>query len=161
MASPNQQPSTGGTVTVACKYPSGVVLRGFRKTPKREQTPSGSREFDQFDPTGDVVAIAGPQGVPFGQVKLGQIVTPEGFAITTGVSKELWDLWFEQNRDSDLVKNHLIFARADSASVEAWAREHAKAPTGIEPIDPDNPAARTGMRVEKDKEAMKSAKAAA
>ena len=164
MAPPNQpqaQPArSGGTVTVACKYPAGLMLRLFEKKEKREASPNGFREFEQFeailDPATEMpvtVAIKGPGGVPFGQgPALGVIVTQDGFALTQGVSEEFWERWLEQNKASDIVRNKVIYARKND--VEGWAREHAQVRTGVEPIDPDHPEKMMPglgtMRVQKD-----------
>lgn len=153
-----QQPSaparTGETVTVACKLPSGLVMRMFRRSPRREPVPNGSnayKEYEQYepDPTVPSVRIAGPGGVQFGQPRVGVVVGHDGYALTPGVPKDLWEAWRAQNADLDLVTNNLIFARAND--VEALAREHAGTRTGLEPVDPDQPGKRVGTRaIQKD-----------
>lgn len=146
MAAQEHQARGGGTVTVACKYPPGLILRMMKQVDKRETSPMGTREFKQWEPAPEIepIVIAGPGGVPFGLgVRLGgPIITADGFALTSGVPKDFWDEWARQNEDSELIKNKLLFARA--TDVESVARENGKAVTGLEPTDPDNPSKRIG-----------------
>lgn len=46
-----------------------------------------------------------------------------GFGLTHGVDKSIWDAWLEKNKGRDIVKNGLIFAHEKAKSVEAESKE--------------------------------------
>ncbi len=102
------------TVTVACKLPHGLHLdlpqRGDR--PHKRVTVKGCNARDS---------------VAF------------GYGITEGVPKDHWDEWLSMHKDMVMVKNQLIFAHVQSASVTDMAKENAKRKTGLEGIDPEKP----------------------
>ena len=52
-------------------------------------------------------------------------------------AKDLWEKWLSQNKDSMIVKNGLIFAHSDQASVEAEGREKEACKSGLERLDPN------------------------
>lgn len=60
-----------------------------------------------------------------------------GYGLTPGVPRDFWEKWLEDNRDSALVKNHLIFAQPNEASARDAARERAGLRSGLEPMDPE------------------------
>ena len=70
---------------------------------------------------------AGPRGLMVG-----------GFVLTSGVPKDLWDLWLNQNKDSDIVKNGLIFAHVKDIDTQANAKDHGAIRSGVERLDPNN-----------------------
>lgn len=126
-------------VSVACKLPSGFILREFHPNQETEQVlGGGTRDVTVYRATGDQVVIKGagwrPGDTP--PILIG------GYRITPNVPKRLWDNWYAANKDSDLVKNHIVYARSQQSDAEAWSREHEKAPTGLEGIDPENPGKR-------------------
>jgi hypothetical protein len=61
-----------------------------------------------------------------------------GFALTPGVDKAFFDLWLDQNKTADMVKNGLLFAHSETRSVEAQARDHEAIKSGLERLDPAN-----------------------
>ena len=67
---------------------------------------------------------------------------PGGYALTYGVRKDLWDQWYEQNKTSKLVKQRVVFASPSLQAATAEARENRSVKSGMEPVDPDNPAQR-------------------
>jgi hypothetical protein len=147
MAEAQQQRATGATVTVACKYPPGVILRIHKAVEKTEPVMGGGfRKYTQYDPIHDLepVEIKGPTGFAFGiGARPGApVVTPDGFALTPGVPKDFWDKWLEQNPDNELVKRGLLGAR--DRDIEGWASERKAVSTGLEPTDQDNPSKRLG-----------------
>jgi hypothetical protein len=121
-----------GFVTVACKIPNGLELRVMAPKEEHEQVMGGgSRLVTKYYQTGESVAIKGCDarfGVP--------IITHGGYALTTGVDKDFWDAWLEQNKETALVKNNLIFAMAREDSAVSKSREMAEIKSGMEPIDP-------------------------
>lgn len=126
-------------VSVACKLPNGFVMRGFLKTREVELVlGGGSRDVDVHRPTGEETTIGGT-AARFG---VAPPILVNGYRITRNVPKALWDNWYEANRNSDLVKNHIVYAAEAHDDAKAWSREHESVLTGLEGIDPDEPGKR-------------------
>ena len=143
--------TTGATVTVACKLPHGLILRIFEMEEYQEPMRDGSwktmeraREIPdkRFVVRGTWVGSAG-QAYARGNSAVAELL-PGGYAITHGCPKELWDIWHKQNKESMLVKNRVIFAHPDHASVTQSAQSNRDVTSGMEPIHPDNPGERLG-----------------
>ncbi|MCC8963766.1 hypothetical protein H8A95_15960 [Bradyrhizobium sp. Pear76] len=121
------------TVTVACKLPHGIRIRGYEKRGEREQVLGGGvREFDVWRPVGPYIRIKGPV-VPAQFQALVEVVG--GYAITSGVPAEVFEQFMEHNEDSDFVKNNMIYGHEHRGRVISWAREHERQKTGVEPLD--------------------------
>lgn len=130
----------GAKVTVACKLPHGIILRGFLEREERELVMGGGvRETKVFRPTGERQVVHGSV-LPFGAVPPYPIVG--GYALTENVSKDLWDSWVAVNKDAEIVKRRLIFAYENPNKASDEARSNVKELSGFEPIDPDNPGKR-------------------
>jgi hypothetical protein len=126
----------GAKVTVACKLPFGLIIRGFREVKEQEAVLGGGvRDVVVHRPTGDAVRIRGTAAM-YGQRPP---LTIGGYAFTYNVSKDLWDQWYKANRDSDLVKRDIVYASETQEAAEGWARDHAGVVTNQEGIDPDHP----------------------
>jgi hypothetical protein len=124
--------TSGETVTVACKIPNGLILRVFRMIENMEPVLGGGhRAAKVAEQIGAPVAIHGSR-VAVGEVPKCKIVA--GYALTPGVSKEFFELWLEQNADSELVSNNLVFAHESLDSAEDEARDYAKQRSGLEPL---------------------------
>ena len=67
-----------------------------------------------------------------------------GFAITEGCPKDIWEGWLEQNKDSLLIKNGVLFAYKDRNSVMTEVKKRAEVLSGLEPLDKKNPGAKLG-----------------
>lgn len=123
---------SGETVTVACKLPSGLVLRGFRKTIDQELVLGGGlRDVTKYVEDGRREVIYGnarPKGGSFRT----RVVC--GYALTQGISKTLWDEWLEANAEMPAVKNRLVFAFPNVDMAADAAREHRKTRSGLEPL---------------------------
>lgn len=159
MSTKNTGARSSKTVTVACKVPGGLILRGFRMEDRQEPVMGGGmRSFKIAVETGERVIINGPVaergkmplarndlGMP--DERMGMVRVEYGFALTHGIDAEFFAEWLEQNRTLEAVKNGLIFAHAQQASVVAKARDGENIRSGLEPIDPENPG-RTGLKVE-------------
>lgn len=138
---PGPRSDAGAKVCVACKLPSGIVIRGYAKRTEVEAVMGGgTREFDIFRWNGAEQRING-YAVAHGVAP--QFLTAGGYALTPNVDKDLFDSWWEANRESEIVKRGLIFAmdRPEAAQSEALNRRSEL--SGFEPIDPANP----GMKV--------------
>ena len=83
---------------------------------------------------GDGIEINGP-AVPFG--KAPSFVVAGGYALTPNVPADFYAEWFKQNRESDLVKNNIVYALERSADVATKAREQKEVVSGLEPLTPD------------------------
>lgn len=135
------------TVTVALKHPHGVVLRAFKMVDTTELTLQGSRPIKEGRSYGQPFTTRGNASFMHVLPNLReQLDQSGGYALTDGCPKDLWDNWLDNNVDSDLVRNGLIFAGEDRASVVAECQKRANLQSGLEPIDPANPNAKSGMR---------------
>jgi hypothetical protein len=137
---PPEASRSGAKVTVACKLPAGLVIRAHKLCRESEAVMGGgTRDYDVYRWSGeekDEAHIFG-NATPFGKAPKCLIIG--GYALTPNVDKDIWDNWFEANRNGAMVKNGLIFAyeKPDHAQAEALNRENVL--SGMEPIDPDNP----------------------
>lgn len=129
------------TVTIACKLPNGLILHIDDMVDTAEATPNGiittkravARE-QKYTLNGfaiDIDLLKKNNG-------LDKIVT-SGYALTSGIPRDFWEAWLHQNKDSLLVKNHIVFAASNETEVRAVVREHKNTRSGLEPINPDNP----------------------
>jgi len=150
--------TTGSTVTIACKLPHGIILRVFEWETVTELLRDGSvRDVKRARPLESLqITVRGTWVASGGQAyNPGSAMTrellPGGYALTHGVPRETWERWCEQNKSSYLVENKIIFAYPTGDSgLEPEARANSGVMSGMEPVDPKNPAARlpggTGSR---------------
>jgi hypothetical protein len=140
---------TGQTVCVACKLPGGVLLRVFepytRMDPQQDGTAKPVKEWRaipdlKFSVKGPWVASAGQAFMPQNSA-VAQLL-PGGFAITYGVPKDLWDRWLDQNKETNLVRKGIIFAAPSMMAATEEAKKARDVKSGLEPVDPNNPATR-------------------
>jgi hypothetical protein len=124
-----------GTVSVACKLPSGIILRGFNKVSQQVPVlgmPDKMESRDHFVPNGKQAVIKGnafsPMTGPRGHMS-------GGYALTHGVDADLWASWLQANADSDYVKNNLVFAHAKRDDAVAEAKKMRTVKSGMEPLD--------------------------
>lgn len=126
---------TGETVTVACKMPHGIVIRGFRRSTRSVPVLGGGmRDETYFQPDGREVTILG-NARPIGGDYRTRVVA--GYALTQGVPKDLWDQWREANAAMPAVTNGLILAFPTTNEAAAEARKNVKVRSGLEPLDPN------------------------
>lgn len=130
------------TVTVLLKHPNGLILNLYDMV-------------DDTSPRGPA-AMSGPLKIarkrmgPGTEVRLngcaegrGSDPRPNhlivgGYGVTPNVSKDFWDKWYEDNKDSDLVRNKIIWAMDNHNDATSWAKEHEGVKSGFEPLDPNN-----------------------
>lgn len=139
-SAPPAQPRSAGTVTVACKFPSGLALQLGKKEVWIEETPGGPRERVRFNRVGRLYDVRGP-AYPVGTPPVGFHSSPQivgGYALTPGIPADFWDEWLAQNAQNSLVVNKTIFAHSRQDHVIGQAREQAGIRTGFEPLTPDN-----------------------
>lgn len=126
------------TVTVACKFPCGVVLQLDYETPFYEETRDGRIKRIRYDKRGPTYTVRGP-AEPNGQTPKGyrRPITEGGFALTHNIPRDFWDEWFRQNKDTKLVTSGLIFACPKPDDTHGLARDGEHLRSGLEPINPD------------------------
>lgn len=129
--------TSGATVTVGCKLPLGLYLQLQRKRMEREETPGGYKERVYFDKYGQRYHINGP-AIPSGSPPAGYRVPTivGGSALTSGIPKDFWEEWLEQNKDAPYVQSGMIFAAEKRSDVAAEAREKVDIKSGFEPLNP-------------------------
>lgn len=125
-----------GTVTVACKLPNGLHLRLFNMETYNEPVMGGgTREAKRAVQNGGRVTLNGFSH-RFDKAPEWGIVG--GYGITHGVDADFFKEWVAQNADSNLVKNKIVFAHGQEASIKSMAVEHKAVKSGMERLDPDN-----------------------
>ena len=121
-----------GTITVGCKLPNGPILRIFEMVDQREPVlGGGSRIQPVSQAVGPQVQLQG-FGVPWGARPNYDIIGD--FALTKNVDAAFFRQWLIQNRDSDLVKNKLIFCHKSHNDAQAIARDNEHLRSGLEPL---------------------------
>lgn len=144
------RPATGtDTVTVACKISNGLVLRLYEMAEVGEAVfGGGERTIKKAFQVGEDVVLRGC-ALEQDSLRAGRMPGyPHvgGYALTSGVSREFWEKWLEQNKDLPAVKNHLVFADENLNNATDMAREREEVQSGYEGIDPADPSKRTGIR---------------
>lgn len=145
---PSAPHKTGETVTVACKLPSGLILRIFEEQVVWEpQRDGGSKKITQFLPIPDMQFVIkgtwlASGGQAFHRQGIARELLPGGYALTSGCPKEIWDRWYEANKNGHLVRNGLIFAHKITSTAREKATELSATKTGMEPVDPTKPSDR-------------------
>lgn len=141
--------TTGATVTVACKLPSGLILRCFSEEMIEEPQQGGgtkpvrrSRPIPgkQFILRGTWTGSAG-QAYAKNNPAVAELL-PGGYCLTHGVPKEVWDHWYAQNKDTQLVQKRVVFAVPSLTGATEEAKKGRDVKSGLEPLDADKPASR-------------------
>lgn len=122
-------------VTVGCKMPNGLILRIFTMAEKNEQVMGGgSRKIKEaVEVPGKRVVL---NGFSHPQNAAPRARIAGGFALTMGVDKEFWDTWLAQNKDTDIVRNGLVFAHEKVENTTAEAKDKQTLRSGLERLDP-------------------------
>jgi len=137
-----------GTVTVACKLPSGLVLQLFRMEDHDEPLMSGG-----FRTVQRAVPLNGKQVKLNGSArrhnKDADHTIVAGAGLTYNVDADFFAEWQKQNAGAPYASQ--VYASVKSGDPEAWAKEHRAMLTGFERHNPDKPTAefatiKTGTR---------------
>lgn len=133
---------SGETVTVACKVPNGMRLRLFGHRIVRVPVLGGGvAEEKQAYQIGESIVVNGPKWPVNQPMPDFRIVGNAG--ITSGVPKEFWDKWVEQNEEHDAYLNRMIFAMPTEDAAVGRAKEEVATRSGAEPMlqdkDPRRP----------------------
>lgn len=151
VAEKNDTSSAGAKVTVACKLPGGLELRVFKMVESSELVMGGGSR------TTRVAQLAGRVFINGVAKKVEQshgCMVVGGYALTPGVDKAFWDQWLEDNKDSLMVRNNLVFANESHAKLEGMAKERALVRSNLEPMaadpktDPRAPRPVAGLTIE-------------
>lgn len=127
--------SAGAKVTVACNIPNGIRIRAYRMVPDREPVLGGGvRDTTRAEPVSESILI---RGTAHEIDKAPRAPIVAGYALTSGVDKDIWNNWYEANKDSHLVKNRCVFAYEDRDDTVAAAKENEGTKSGLEPFNPD------------------------
>lgn len=137
----------GAAVDVCCKLPNGLHLAVFRMEDHVEPVMGGGvRTVQRAVPEGRVTVRGTGR-------RLDDPRIVGGYAVTRGVDADLWARWMAQNKDSDIVRNGLIFADEKPAMATGKAKEQADIRSGLEPLDPDRLPPEFAGKIEKAKAA--------
>lgn len=130
-----------GFVTVACKLPMGFYLAIYDMVDFDETTPSGFRTVkkavkrmlpgcEQHDGRYYINGTNTVQDDYEGR----SVVF--GYALTRKVPCEVWNKWEIDNKDSDMLKNRIVFAYPDDGKTMDRAKEEqkSKVKSGFEPL---------------------------
>lgn len=145
------RPATGtDTVTVACKIANGLILEVSEMVdwPEPNGFGGGTRTTKKAVRIGEQIVIRG-NAIDIVNLRSGadsEFPRVGGYALTSGVPRDFWELWLEQHKDAPYVKNGLVFAHTSIDGTSGEAREKKAVESGFEGIDPDNPQKKTGIR---------------
>lgn len=128
--------TTGPTVTVGLKLPNGFILR----LQVCEEVPYSSRDGEiryrkEWHPDhSQKTWVLKGNAVAIGEQPKCLVV--KGFAMTSGIPKDFWELWLEQNPELELVKQGLILAHDDPDDARDEAKERGgEIRSGLEPLN--------------------------
>ena len=134
MARQDKTTNSGETVTVACKLPHGLVLRCFDMVPTREPIMGGG--FREVKMAQELPQTYTLKGNAHPQNMAPKAPIAGGYALTFGIPKDFLDRWLEENKQSDVILNGLIFAHTKSEMVQDQAEDQADVKSGLERLDP-------------------------
>lgn len=130
---------------VALKMPHGLELCTYVMRNVREVTLGGHRDVEMAAPSGMKSVVLNGYASPWGMAPRCEVI--DGFAITRNVPAKVFNKWWEDNQDSDVITLGLIFADKDHANVRAYCKDHSKLTNGLEPINPmKDPRMPTGVK---------------
>lgn len=142
-------PQTGtDTVTIGCKWPNGIVMRLYDLVEETVIYNGNPVKESRAMQKGEEYVL---NGFSLDLGKMAGGIPPEheivgGYGLTHGIPRAFAEEWFEQNKNSDLVKRNLVFMSGREQDARAQARDLKSLKSGIEPIDPNDPAPRAGLR---------------
>lgn len=155
-AAMRKQRTTGATVTIACKLPTGLLVELWDMDPaKAMSVPDGNggtrfiRPRIPYSEGEERLLIRGSaaerrletvdeKGRPTPPPALETVAS--GFGLTFGVDADWAEAWFKQNADYPPVRRGLIFMQKSAASARDQAKDHANLLTGFEALNPHKPA---------------------
>jgi hypothetical protein len=130
----------GAKVTVASKLPFRLEMQLCKKRVEQRRHQGQCWQETIFHKDGPIVTINGtayPQGgtVPEGFPSRPEMVA--GYALTHGVDADLYAAWAIENKDTDMLRNKLIFAFEKLDSTKGMAKDGKDLDSGLGPLVPD------------------------
>lgn len=123
-----------GTLTVACKIPTGLVIQVYVSEEWDEPVMGGgTRRAKRAVKRGDPIKLNGPAKF-FNKAPLHDI--RNGVGLTYGVDADTFNEWVKQNADSDFIKKRMVFAHAKTPEVDAQAKDLRTEKSGMERMNP-------------------------
>jgi hypothetical protein len=124
-----------GTVTVACKLESGIIIHAEREVERQYPVLGGGmrpvKEFERI--AGSEITIFGCSA-PTGGAGRTRIVA--GYALTENVPADVWGRWLATHGDMPAVRNGLLFAYPTTQQAVDAAKDHKGVKSGLEPLNP-------------------------
>jgi len=111
------KPESRNTISVGCKLPHGMHL-----------------DITSFGEPTKRFTLKGINSLTAGAII--RPATREGYAITDNVPQEFFEEWMRTHSNHPAVKNNLIFAHKQAASVRDMGEEFKDELNGFEPLDP-------------------------
>ena len=131
----------GDKVTVCSKLPFALEIQ--RCAVRQQRVTHRGEVWNEpvSYKVGPVAVIAGnnyPIGAPpEGTVWPDRPQMANGFAMTFGVDRDLWEAWLADNAENPFVKNGLVFAKPGVDDAKAQARDNRDRDSGLGPLKPD------------------------
>lgn len=124
---------SGETVTVALRYPHGIVLQLYTMEDVQVPAPLGFIIQKQARKKGEPFTL---NGYAAEAGKSPNCIVAGGYALTPGVPRDLYEQWLKDNADHDIVRNKLIFAFPTLDRARDAGEERAGVLCGLEPLNP-------------------------
>ncbi len=128
MAVEVSRPTSGETVTVVCRLPSGIVLDLYDDRELSARAESKAPVMSAPVPKA-TIRLRGARRDPRYHPKENIML---GMGGRTEVAKDLWDAWCKQNPNFGPMNNGLIFAAAQERRALDMLAERANDRTGFE-----------------------------
>ena len=126
--------ASSDTVIVGCKIPNGLILQLSHMERSSEPVMGGGhRDVKLGRKVGPKYVIKGPA---FQVGVMPRYLIAGGYALTSGIPKDFWEEWLEQNKEADYVKNDLVIAHQSMEDLERHCLDNEHLKTGLEPMDP-------------------------
>lgn len=135
------------TVTVACKFPNGILMTVYKMDEYDEPVlGGGTRRAKRAAPVGEPIKINGPAAFQ-GEAPRCEVIG--GYGLTHNVPKDIAEKWMVDNKDSPLVKNKVIFISGTADGVKGRAKDFKDERSGFERLDTSTKS-QQGKQVPKD-----------
>jgi hypothetical protein len=124
------------TVVVCSKLPQDLELQLTTFREVRIPGRNGDVIERQGFKAGKTYFIHGT-AYPAGQAPKGYPRRPhdaDGYALTYGIPADFWNDWEEMNRETDMVRNRVVFAMPDVDAACAMAAENVDVNSGLDPL---------------------------
>jgi hypothetical protein len=131
--------TAGAKVTVASRLPMRFEMQTCKKRIEQRRHQNQCWREEIYFKDGPMHVINGT-AYPNGTVPEGFPPRPEmvaGYALTHGVDAYLYDAWAIENKDTDMLRNKLVFAFEKLDSTKGMAKDCKDLDSGLGPLVPD------------------------